>query len=213
MKYKAIVMDFDGTIVDGMSAWINMYYAFDQKYNIILSQEKKDRIYVGSVRSVATNYLSLFKHLNDHFTIDSLTRYFVDNSREGTLTSPPIKGAIEFITEMHEKNIPIAIASSSTVPTIQEFLKKHNISQCIQEIVVGSDVKHCKPAADIYIEASHRLGHDINDTVVFEDSVLALTNAKKVGFKSVLISHTKVSPESHDIQIEDYFSPSLKELF
>ncbi|ELP83426.1 2-deoxyglucose-6-phosphate phosphatase, putative [Entamoeba invadens IP1] len=212
--YKAVVADFDGTIVDGLHAWFDMYDAFEKSNGVVLTPEQKEKVYVGSVQSVAHNYLCTFPQLSHTFTQETLTNYFVDNSREATLNAKPISGAIEFIKTLHSHNIPFAIASSSTKGTINLFLEKHGILNCTNFIIVGSEMKRCKPYADIYIEASKRLGVDIKDTVVFEDSKLALQKAKEAGFMTVLIqSVAKGDSQCCDIAVDSFDDERVKSLF
>ncbi|KAL7716546.1 2-deoxyglucose-6-phosphate phosphatase [Entamoeba marina] len=214
MTYLAAIMDFDGTIVDGYDVWMDMYNLFEQQHNIKLTPEEKQKIYVGSVRSVATQYLSIFPTLKETFTIDSLTTYFVDNSLQGTLNSPPIEGCIEYIKLLHSKSIPIAIASSSTAPTIKQFLQKWNVDHCICDIVTGSDVKRCKPAPDIYIEAAKRCNVQVEKSVVFEDRLSAVKGAKEAGFHTVLIKETNETNENvADISIDNFKDCRLLSLF
>lgn len=213
---KAAILDFDGTIVNGFNAWLNMYTRFEIKNNITLSQQQKNVIYVGSVRAVAQKYLELFESLKDSYTEDSLTQHFVDDSLEETLISPLITGVDSFLLGLKKQGIPVAIASSSTVSTIDRYLSKHNLRECVQVIVTGDDVPHCKPAPDIYIEAAHRLGQkDLSLCTVFEDSESALANAQAVGFHTVLVCskpHYNNKDQFH-LAITTYSDPCLKDLF
>jgi len=56
-------------------------------------------------------------------------------------------------------------------------------------IVSGSDVARGKPAPDVYLEATRRLGADPARSVAIEDSGPGLAAARAAGLKTVAIPH------------------------
>ena len=205
-RMKAAVFDFDGTIVVDYKVWLDMYDEFQAENHLTVDYNERNRLLVGSVQSVAMNYLKAFPQLSEKYTHEQLVQRFVDGTRDGTLSSPPVHGAIEYIKNLHERNIPVAIVSSSVSETIHMYLKKYGIDDCVSFIVEGKDVVHCKPNPEGYLTATKHFNVEAKEAVVYEDSVSALLGAKSAEFKTVLVNTSgyKGDMTQYDYVITDF---------
>ncbi|KAF4663099.1 hypothetical protein FOL47_005898 [Perkinsus chesapeaki] len=99
-------------------------------------------------------------------------------------------GAAHIMDDLEKYNPKRAVATSSISPS---FEKKVNhlpqIKECFPVCVCGDDpnVKHGKPAPDIFLEAARRLDADPKDCVVFEDSAQGVQAALAAGMRVVAI--------------------------
>jgi sugar-phosphatase len=93
----------------------------------------------------------------------------------------PLDGVINCLEFFEEKNIPMAIASSSHYKIIQSVVKKLNITSYFDLIVSAQDTEYGKPHPGIFIETAKRLQISPENILVFEDSpngVLAALSAR-----------------------------------
>jgi pseudouridine-5'-monophosphatase len=91
---------------------------------------------------------------------------------------------------LHRLGIPQAVASSSDRRHFELKLTKHkewfSIFECV---VLGDDpeIKHGKPAPDIFLVASERLRADPSRCLVFEDSPAGIAAARAAGMYTVAV--------------------------
>lgn len=115
----------------------------------------------------------------DHFKLDMTYQDYIDVSyrHEFELFAhcQTMRGAESIVNALHERQIPIAMATGSSGPAFQMKKSKHEgLFSKFHSIVVGDDaaVKAGKPAPDIFIEAARRIGGDGEpfSCLVVEDS-------------------------------------------
>jgi len=120
-----------------------------------------------------------------------------DNDHDGNY------GASTNATTTTRKNgmtkLPMAIATSSRLTNVQRKRCRHEetIFQYMDSIVTGDDpfVTHGKPAPDIYLEASKRLGLLPKECLAFEDAITGVRSAKAAGCYVVAIPDSRYTKE------------------
>ena len=83
------------------------------------------------------------------------------------------------------KGLPIAVASSGVKPTVTGHLRGHGILDLFDAVVTCEDVKHGKPAPDLYLLAAEKLGVDPKRCTAYEDAELGMQSAKAAGMTVV----------------------------
>ncbi|UJF36460.1 HAD family hydrolase [Paenibacillus hexagrammi] len=97
----------------------------------------------------------------------------------------PIPGIRELLKELHERHIPIGLASSSPRVFIEAVLKKLEVSSYFTCIVSAEEVAKGKPAPDVYLEAAHQMNVSPAACWVLEDSRNGLKAARAAGMKCI----------------------------
>jgi len=115
---------------------------------------------------------------------------------------PPIEGIPALLQFLNAQNIPCAVASSSSHELINLVLEKCNIGQYFTRLVSGEDVKHGKPAPDIYLKAAKALGLPPEECIAIEDSPIGIQSAKNAGF--TCIGYENPSTHGQDFTLADY---------
>jgi len=101
----------------------------------------------------------------------------------------PRRGIRELLDALREAGVPAAIASSAPARWVVPSAARIGITPLVQTIVSSDDVARGKPAPDVYIEATRRLGADPAMSVAIEDSAPGLASARAAGLKTVAIPH------------------------
>lgn len=82
--------------------------------------------------------------------------------------------------------IPLAIATTSSLENTTALLETHLETSYFDLIAAGDIVPNKKPAPDIYHYVLEKLDLSVEDCLVFEDSQAGLTAATKAGLKTVI---------------------------
>lgn len=162
---KAIITDFDGTLVDTFKANLLAYQMAFHEVGITLTSEKYrecfglrfdsflGRMGIFDVK-VAKKIKELKKEYYPHYF-----DYLIPNH---TL--------IELVASFHKMGGKTAIASTARKENLMNAVEYLRLSQYFDLIYAGIDVKFGKPDPEIYNKAIASLGVQPSETLIFEDS-------------------------------------------
>ena len=120
--------------------------------------------------------------------------------------------AAKFLTQLHQAGVKMCIATAAERSLVETVLTRCGVLHCFSEIFTCTSVGAGKDEPAIYREAMKFLGTDRSNTIVFEDSLHALTTAKNDGFyvAAVYDEHEEHQDEIRrivDCIITDYDNP------
>lgn len=117
-----------------------------------------------------------------------------------------IKGLENFLSELKNNGIKMAMATSATVKDIDFILNKVPIRDDFDEIVNTNMVKKHKPDPQIFLKAAELLNMPPERCVVFEDSLAGIKAANAAGMKVVGITTGHPASDLYpvDLVIDDY---------
>lgn len=127
----------------------------------------------------------------------------------------PINGSVQLIEQISRDGISIALASSSRFEIIDLILDKTSLKKYFKTIVSGYEVENGKPAPDIFLEASKRLGVLPCECLVIEDSSNGVKAAKAANMKCIgFLNHNSGNQDlsSADIIVEEISDVDLKKV-
>jgi len=100
----------------------------------------------------------------------------------------PLKpGIVELLTALGERGLPKAVVTSTPRVRAEPKLAHCGLAQYFATVVTGSDVRHPKPAPDIYLLAARTLRVDPRRCVVLEDSAPGVRAALAAGMTPIQI--------------------------
>lgn len=179
---KGIITDFDGTLVDTLSANVVSYINAFGKNGFDIS-ETQYRECFGLRFDDMCNKLNIpnDKELRDKIKVDKKNEY----AKHYDLTKLNYK-LFDFI--MYSKTIyfKVCIASTASQENLTGILQYYNIQKYFDNIVCGNEVKKGKPAPDVYMTALSKIGLEPNEVIVFEDSLVGIDAAKNAGIDNII---------------------------
>jgi len=92
-------------------------------------------------------------------------------------------GAEALMEFLDNNSIKYAIASGSTMKSVEHHLRELGAFERFAAFACGNDVKNGKPAPDVFLLAAKRLGVSPESCFVFEDSSNGVRAAHKAGMK------------------------------
>jgi beta-phosphoglucomutase len=126
----------------------------------------------------------------------------------------PLPGVLELLSQLHEKGIKMAIASSTVIENIRLIVGSLGIGKYFQAIITGHDVTEGKPSPQVFLVAAQRLGVEPQNCLVFEDAVAGVKAAKSAGMHCVAItsSHPREKLAEADLIVDSLAEVSVKDL-
>jgi HAD superfamily hydrolase (TIGR01509 family) len=124
---------------------------------------------------------------------------------------PVLPGAREAV-ERISAHWPLALASSSNRELIDLALELLGIAPLFEATVSSEEVPRGKPAPDVYLEATRRLGVEPTRAVAIEDSHNGILAAKAAGLRAVAVPNRRFPPGEDALAEADVVLDSLAAL-
>lgn len=101
---------------------------------------------------------------------------------------PPLKeGVVEILTRLQQRNIHLAIATSSPTARARRAIELAGLSDKFSSLIGGDLVAHPKPHPEIYLQSLAALKLAAHQAIVFEDSPIGVRAAHAAGIATILI--------------------------
>lgn len=180
MKFKAVIFDMDGVLVDTERYYVERREEFFGTHRIDISHLKNSD-FIGSTmrdlwqRVLRENYsVELSEKLGQEYL------EFKDKNPipYKELLFPEVKETLDYLSK---EKYTIALASSSSMAEIEECLKVNQIKSYFDELLSGTNFKASKPHPEIYLETMKRLRVKDLESLIIEDSQNGIAAGKDAG--------------------------------
>lgn len=173
---KAIITDFDGTLVDTFEANLRAYQKAFGAVDMSLKAEK---------------YRECFGYRFERFMMATGVH---DEAKANKIREAkkefyplyfdylkPNKALISLIESFHAMGGKTAIASTARKENLMNVMNYLGIGEHFDLIFAGVDVKQGKPSPEIYLKAMEALNVKPEETLIFEDSQVGIDAARAAG--------------------------------
>ena len=203
----------DGTLVDNTPYHFKSWQAFYKKHGLGELAQSTYKTSISGVPIIET-LRGLFPDA-DEATLKGYLNEKETYYRE--IYAPflrPINGLENFLLELKDAGIKMAMASSATIEDINFILNKIPIRGDFEAIIDGSRVTKGKPNPQIFLKAAEELNADPANCVVFEDSLAGIKAANAAGMKVVAITtgHAAAQLQPSNLVIDDYSTLTVQKL-
>lgn len=210
MRYRAVVFDFDGLLVDteriSFECWQECARARGYDLSLAIFGE-----ILG--RSAAEGHQLLRSFLGEDFPAERVRdeKNILMEQRARRDGIPVRPGAYQLLDFLRSKGISYAIASSTARELVRERMGFAGLQEHFSVVVTGSDVARTKPAPDLFLKALSLLGTSADQTLALEDSDAGVASAHAAGIDVVAIPDLK-QPSARTRAISAAVLPSLADV-
>jgi len=185
----AVIFDLDGTLIDNNSYHLKSWKKYLENIGRDISEEEYNKNINGRTNKDVIEYIFERKMSEEEILKYTLEKEAV--YRELYLPFiKPVEGLTELLEILHEKNIPMAIATSGIQPNIDFMFENLPIKKYFNTVVNSSHISKGKPHPEIYLKTASLLNISPENCLVFEDAVVGINSAKAAGMKVIAIATT-----------------------
>lgn len=202
---KGIIFDLDGVLVSTdklhYKAWKRLAEDIGiTNYNIKDNQKQCGISRMASLEILLQKSDKLYTLEEKERLADRKNKYYQDLLLEYG-NNILLSGAIDTLNLIRDKNLKIAIGSSSK--NASQIIKRVGIQSYIDACICGEDIIHSKPNPEIFIKAANAIKIENSLCLVIEDSKAGIEAAKKAGMLTLGVGRY------YDSLKADYIAKSL----
>ena len=210
MSIKGAVFDMDGLMFDTENLTYKLQRDILAEAGLEFSLDDYKKTIGKRLADLPVLFYDLFgeSYDFDRFRLECRNAYIKYTEEYGV----PVKdGLFELLDKLKEKDIKIALATSTTRRSAERTLKIAGVFDYFDELVCAEDVKNGKPDPEPFLKAAEKLSLEPSECMALEDSVNGIKSAYLAGMKTVMVPDL-IEPDDEIKAMCDLILGSLNEL-
>ncbi len=201
---KAIIFDFNGTLLWDTSLHNKAWDIFLMQHNIKLTDYEKNHVIHGKTNN------DIFKCLFEK-EFDTFAMHKMSDEKEAIYRNLCIEtniqlaeGAIELFGFCKSNKISFSIATSSCKQNVDFFIKRFSLLKWfdMDSIIYNDGTIKSKPDPEIFNIAIRKMNMEPGDVIIFEDSISGINAARAANAGEIIIVNSNNdSYEGFDFKI------------
>ncbi len=183
---KAILFDMDGTLFDTERLYYRCWKKVAEENGYEIPDELLNKMRGASLKEGSRHFNEYYNYKREYFEERAKRQLYVieEIDKNGV---PFMKGLTELFKFLKERGIKIALATSTVREMAMKYIDISGLGEYFDAIVTGDMIEHGKPEPDIFLLAAKKLGEDIKNCAVAEDSLNGIIAGRRSGAKVFFI--------------------------
>ena len=203
------MFDLDGVLVDSEPVWEQVRRQVVAAHGGRWAADTQQRL-MGMSTAEWARYLS--QDLGVGLPPETVAAMVVDQMKARYEAQVPVMPGAAGAVRRLAARWPLGLASSSPPVLIGAALNGAGLAGCFAVTMSTQQVARGKPAPDIYLAVTERLGHRPQRCAAVEDSANGLRSAAAAGLQVIAVPQPKYPPDAAALGLATLVLPSLAEL-
>ena len=203
---EAVVFDLDGVLVDSEPVWEQVRRQVVAEHGGHWAPDAQQRL-MGMSTGEWARYLG--EDLGAGLPPETIAAEVIDQMKARYAEHVPfMPEAVDAVRRL-AASWPLGLASSSPPVLIDAVLDGAGLRECFAVAMSTEEVAHGKPAPDIYLAVTERLGRQPRRCAAVEDSANGLRSAAAAGLRVIAVPHPRYPPGADALGLATLVLPSL----
>jgi len=186
-KIKAVLFDMDGVLIDAKEWHFEALNRALNHFGFNISRYDHLVTFDGLPTRAKLKMLSL-----EHGLPEALHEFLNALKQEYTMEIVHAKCKPTFqhefaLSKLKQMGLKLAVASNSVRGSVEVMMQKSALDCYLDVMISNEDVKHGKPAPDMYLQAAAKVGLSPAECLVVEDNPKGIEAAEKAGCPVLIV--------------------------
>ena len=187
-RYKGIVFDMDGTLIDSMGAhgkaWQQTCELYDYPY---------DREYMYNLGGVPTR--ETVELLNEKYGLNHDVDEVTKSKEQAFLKlgdRPIVIDDTFAVMQRYQNILKMGVGTGAGRTNAINILTATGLLERLETVVTACDVKYAKPHGETFLTVAKNMGLAAKECVVFEDTEIGRQAAENAGMDCIMVINGKI---------------------
>ncbi|MDT0538851.1 HAD family phosphatase [Croceitalea sp. P059] len=178
---KAVLFDMDGVIINSEPLHQKAYHGMFDEVGITVPATLYESFTGQATLNICKQLVQQFKLQRAPEDLVTIKRNIFKKLFFNDPDLDLIPGVRTLIQDYHNNGLTLVLASSASMPNINNVFTKFNLDQYFSAKLSGADLKASKPHPEIFIKAAEASGFQKEECMVIEDSTNGIKAAHAAG--------------------------------
>jgi HAD superfamily hydrolase (TIGR01509 family) len=206
---QAVIFDLDGVLIDSERVWNDVRKHYTETHGGQWRPDAQTAMMgMSSTEWAAFMHGELGVDLKPARIIDEVVTEMAARYRQSVPLLPGAKDAVRRLASRW----PLGLASSANRPLIDLVLELTGLDSYFAETLSTGEVGRGKPAPDVYLEVTRRMGVEPTRCTGIEDSTNGILALDAAGLRAIAVPNREFPPTPEALAMADVVIGSLDEL-
>lgn len=190
IHYKGVIFDFNGTLFFDNDKHV---LAWNEVSRLLrgcdITQKELHEKFNGTPNEQIIKYMTDGKASAEEIEKYSSKKeeFYRDFCKKDKENFHLVRGVEDYFKWLDKKNIPYTIASASIKANMDFFRESFGLDEYIDPSLLVYDDGTYENKIQMFLDAAKKIGVDIKDALIIEDSNSGIKNAYKAGCENILV--------------------------
>lgn len=194
---KAIIFDMDGLMIDSERVTFECYQEILKGMNLTMDEEFYKTLLGKPLKGIYQRFYDVYG--NDFPIEDVIKDVHALMAKRFETEGVPIKTGLESLLEyLKENNYKTIVATSSNRDRVDTILSQAQITDYFDDSICGDEVTKGKPNPEVFLKSCQKLGVNVDEAIVLEDSEAGIQASYDAGIKVICIPDMKYPEKQYE---------------
>lgn len=194
---KAIIFDMDGLMIDSERVTFECYQERLKDMNLTMDEEFYKTLLGKPIKGIYQRFYDVY---GNDFPIENVIQdvHQLMAERFETEGVPVKKGLVELLHYLKDNNYKTIIATSSNRDRVDKILAQAKITEFFDDSICGDEVTKGKPNPEVFLKSCQKLGVNVDEAIVLEDSEAGIQASYDANIKVICIPDMKYPEKQYE---------------
>lgn len=194
---KAIIFDMDGLMIDTERVTFECYQEILKGMNLTMDEEFYKTLLGKPLKGIYQRFYDVYG--NDFPIEDVIKDVHALMAKRFETEGVPIKTGLKSLLEyLKENNYKTIVATSSNRDRVDTILSQAQITDYFDDSICGDEVTKGKPNPEVFLKSCQKLGVNVDEAIVLEDSEAGIQASYDAGIKVICIPDMKYPEKQYE---------------
>lgn len=194
---KAIIFDMDGLMIDSERVTFECYQEILKGMNLTMDEEFYKTLLGKPLKGIYQRFYDVYG--NDFPIEDVIKDVHALMAKRFETEGVPIKTGLKSLLEyLKENNYKTIVATSSNRDRVDTILSQAQITNYFDDSICGDEVTKGKPNPEVFLKSCQKLGVNVDEAIVLEDSEAGIQASYDAGIKVICIPDMKYPEKQYE---------------